>query len=383
MAMLDTRTYCDWNASAPILPQAAEAMVRAQGLGNPSSTHREGRAARAAVEQARAQVAALLGVGPAQVVFTSGATEAAATALRPDGADEVLFFSTVEHACVIAGGTFDPDRRHAIAVAGDGQFDLGSLRAAVAARGLAPGQVCVALQIANNETGIIQPPEIFEALRNHGWRVVADAVQVVGRIPLDAYLPHVDALFVSAHKMGGPKGVGALVSGNGVCGSPRPLIVGGGQEKGMRGGTENVAGIVGFGVAASHARAGLADMARLAALRDGFEARVQALAPDAVIFGQNAARLANTCLFAIPGLSAETALIAFDLDGVAVSSGSACSSGKVGKSHVLAAMGVAPALAAAAIRVSFGDRSGASDAEMVLVSLERQLARLQNRRPAA
>lgn len=377
------RVYCDWNATAPILPEAAEAVTRALALGNPSSVHSEGRAARAAVEQARADVAAFIGVAPSQVTFTSGGTEAAAIALQPIGAEDVLFIGASEHACVLAGGGFAPDQRHRVGVSAHGGFDLNGAFDLVERLGVAPGRVTAALHIANNETGIIQACETFEAMANAGWSVIADAVQAAGRMDLAAYLPHVDALFVSAHKIGGPKGVGALIARADACGALRPLIRGGGQEKGMRGGTENVAGIVGFGVAARRARAALADMARVEALRDAFEAGMRALAPDVVIFGEEVARLPNTSLFAVPGLRAETALIAFDLDGVAVSSGSACSSGKVGRSHVLAAMGVEPDLAASAIRVSFGDRSSQSDADAVLASLARQMERLKSRRPAA
>lgn len=377
------RAYCDWNATAPILPEAAEAVARALSLGNPSSVHGEGRAARAAVEQARAEVAALIGVGPAQVTFTSGGTEAAAIALQPPGEEDVLFIGAAEHACVRAGGRFSPDRRRFVPVDAAGRLDFAVLAIALGETGLLPTLAHVALQIANNETGVINPPATFAALRARGVSVIADAVQAAGRIALQPYLPHVDFLFVSAHKIGGPKGVGALVTRADACGALRPLITGGGQEKGMRGGTENVAGIVGFGVAAHHARAALAGMGRVAALRDRFEAELRALAPDAVIFGAEAKRLVNTSLFAIPGLKAETALIAFDLDGVAVSSGAACASGKVGKSDTLAAMGVEPALAASAIRVSFGDRSTDFDADAVLASLARQSERAHARRPAA
>ena len=381
--MASPRAYCDWNATAPILPEAAEAVARALSLGNPSSVHAEGRAARAAIELARAEVAGLIGVAPAQVTFTSGGTEAAAIALQPPTEDDVLFFGATEHACIRSGGGFVPDRRFSATVDRSGRFDVGEALIAAGVRGLLPTHIHAAVQIANNETGVINPPETFASLRAHGWSVIADAVQAAGRMPLDAYLPHVDVLFVSAHKIGGPKGVGALIARSDACGHLRPLISGGGQEKGMRGGTENVAGIVGFGVAARHARTSMAEIPRIAALRDAFETRLRALSPDVVIFGEDVARLPNTCLFAVPGLRAETALIAFDLDGVAVSSGSACSSGKVGKSHVLRAMGVSDDLSASAIRVSFGDRSQPSDADAALASLARQLERLKSRRPAA
>lgn len=377
------RAYLDWNATAPILPESADAMARAQFLGNPSSIHAEGRAARAAIETARAEVAALVGVNPAQVTLTSGGTEAAATVLRPRNDDDWLFFGATEHACIRTGGDYSPERRRITGVSSHGGFDLDEIIDQVEQLGLAPNCVTVALQIANNETGTIQAVETFAALRARGWMVVADAVQAAGRMALEPYLPHVDWLFLSAHKIGGPKGVGALIGRADSCAAPHPLIAGGGQEKGMRGGTENVAGIVGFGVAAMHARKRLAAMGDVDRLRDQFEQGLRAIAPDAVMFAAETARLPNTSLFAIPQLRAETALIAFDLDGIAVSSGSACSSGKVGKSHVLAAMGVPDDLAACAIRVSLGDRTSAAEINQCLASLERQVSRLRARATAA
>ena len=380
--MSSARAYCDWNATAPIRPEAAEAVARALSLGNPSSVHQEGRAARAAIEQARADVAALVGVEPGQVTFTSGGTEAAAMALRPVADDEVLFFGAAEHACIRAGGSFAHDRRAVIPVDSSGQPDLAELELEVARRGLVPGHVHVAVQIANNETGVITPPAFFAACREHGWTVTADAVQALGKIDLTPYLEHADVLLVSAHKIGGPKGVGALIARKDACGAVRPLLSGGGQERGMRAGTENVAGIVGFGAAARMVRQANG-MAQAGRLRDSFEAALALVAPDAVIFGAATVRLPNTCLFAVPDLSAQTELIAFDLDGVAVSSGSACSSGKVARSHVLAAMGVPEALAACAIRLSLGATSTEADIARCLSSLERQLGRLRARRPSA
>ena len=376
------RVYLDWNATTPLRAEARAAMIAAMDVvGNPSSVHAEGRAARAAVEQARGQVARLLGVDAGQVTFTSGGTEGAATLLQPAHANDVLFVNATEHACVLNSSGYPASRRHVIGVSAHGAFDLKGLYDAVDSGGLSPSDVTVALHIANNETGVIEASETFEAIARHGFTVIADAVQAVGRMSLANYLPHVDALFISAHKIGGPKGVGAIVRRAGVCADVRPLIAGGGQEKGLRGGTENVAGIVGFGAAAEVMAQASGEWTATAALRDAFEAGLLALAPDAVVFAAQVARLPNTCLFAVPGLRAETALIAFDLDGVAVSSGSACSSGKVGKSHVLKAMGVADDLAASALRISFGDRSGMADVERCLASVERQVARL--RRSAA
>lgn len=377
------RAYCDWNASAPILPEAAEAVARALALGNPSSVHAEGRAARAAVEAARKDVAELVGVAPGQVTFTSGGTEAATTCLQPMNEDEVLFIGAAEHVCVLAGGRYKRDRIAHIPVDSDGRVEVSEVDITVGMRRLDPHQVHVAIQIANNETGAITPPETFAHARERGWVVTADAVQAAGRIDLAPYLPFIDSLFLSAHKIGGPKGVGAIVVREGTCSGLRPLITGGGQERGMRSGTENVAGIAGFGAAARLARVQPGAMDRVRALRDRFEAGLVDHAAEAIVFAAGVPRLPNTSLFAIPGLTAETALIAFDLDGVAVSSGSACSSGKVAKSHVLRAMGVSDDLAASAIRVSLGVSSTEDDVTRLLNSLERQLARLRTRRQSA
>lgn len=358
-------------------------VLRALSLGNPSSVHHEGRAARAAVEAARSEIAALVGVESGQVTFTSGGTEAAAMALRPMSDDEVLFIGAAEHAAVRTGGSFARDRIVTVPVDASGRVDVNEIALAVGARGLLPGHVHVAVQIANNETGVINAPDVFAALRAEGWTVTADAVQALGKIALEPYLPHVGFLIFSGHKIGGPKGTGALVIRKDACCAPRPLIAGGGQEKGMRGGTENVPGIAGFGAAAALARRALATMPAVAARRSDFELALRRLAPDVVIFGAEAQRLPNTSLFAIPGLRAETAVIAFDLDSVAVSSGAACSSGKVGRSHVLAAMGVDEDVATGAIRVSLGPDTAAADIEKCLNSLERQLGRLRTRRDSA
>ena len=381
--MTGPRSYCDWNATAPILPDVAAAVTAALGLANPSSVHAEGRAARAAVEAARADVAALAGVAPSQVVFTSGGTEAAATALRPVSEDEVLFVGAAEHPCVRAGGGFAPDRIVVVPVDAEGRVDLAELAIAVGARGLPPGLVHVAIQAANNETGVINPADSIARCREAGWTVTVDAVQAAGRLPLAPYAAVADALILSAHKIGGPKGVGALIQRQDACGAVRPLIRGGGQERGLRSGTENVPGIVGFGVAARHARMAVERAGAVRLIRDHFERRLAEIAPESVVFSASAERICNTSLFAVDGLKAQTALIAFDLDQIAVSSGAACSSGKVAASPVLGAMGVSAERAASAIRVSFGPGSTIGDADRVIHSLERQLARLRTRRPTA
>jgi len=328
-------------------------------FGNPSSIHAEGRAARGLIEAARRQVAALVGAEPRNVTFTSGGTEANGLALQPaletggdKAARERLLISAVEHPSVRCGGSFAARAVAAVPVTADGTVDLGALERVLAAA----GRPLVSLMLANNETGVIQPvAAAAELVHQAGGLLHVDAVQAAGKIPCDINALGADLLALSGHKLGAPKGVGALVRRSEDLHFADPLIKGGGQERGVRGGTENVLGIVGFGAAAATAAAGLeAERARIAALRDRLEAGLTAISPDAVIFGAGVARLPNTTAFAVPGVKAETALIALDLDGVAVSSGSACSSGKVAASPVLAAMGVEPALARGAIRVSLG-----------------------------
>ncbi|HRJ69294.1 MAG TPA: cysteine desulfurase family protein [Beijerinckiaceae bacterium] len=380
--MARRRAYLDWNATAPVLPDVAEAVARALELGNPSSVHAEGRAARAAIEKARAEVAALVGAEPGQVTFTSGATEAAAMALQPVSTEETLFVGASEHPCIRAGGGFDALRRHVMPVDEAGRFDFAAL-AEVAGGRARPDLIHVAVQAANNETGVLNDGNAIARLKAQGFTVTCDAVQAAGKLRLDARTLGADFLLLSAHKIGGPKGVGALIARADACGGVRPLLRGGGQERGLRAGTENVAGIVGFGVAARLAQARLPEMERVRTLRDRFERDLRSLAPDVVVFGAQATRLPNTSLFAIPGLRAETAVIAFDLDGVAVSSGSACSSGKVGRNAVLDAMGISSALADGAIRVSLGWTSDEDDINQALDSVRRQLTRVAPRRQSA
>jgi cysteine desulfurase len=358
------RAYLDWNATAPLRPEARAAMLDACDLvGNPSSIHREGRAARQAVETARRSVAELVGADPRNVVFTSGGTEANALALTPAievGGDraprDCLMVSALEHPSVRSGGAFAPDRIEDVPVGRDGRIDLVALErrlAVLAGRGARP---LVSLMLANNETGVIQPvAAAAELVHRAGGLLHVDAVQGAGKIPFNINDLGADLIALSAHKLGGPKGIGALIRRDEALHLPHPLIRGGGQERGARAGTENVPGIAGFGAAAAAARsAATEEAARAGALRDRIEAGVLAVSPSAVIFGSEAQRLPNTTLFATPGIKAETVLIALDLDGVAVSSGSACSSGKVAVSYVLEAMGIEPQLALGAIRVSVG-----------------------------
>jgi len=356
---MNERIYLDWNATAPLREEARTAALAALDLvGNPSSVHREGRAARHVIEQAREQVAALVGAAPRNVVFTSGGTEANVLALVPTAARDRLLVSAIEHPSVLAGGRFPAGSVEHLPVTGSGEVDLAALERRMAAL---EGRALVSLMLANNETGVVQPvSQAASVVHAAGGTLHVDAVQAAGRIPCDINALDADLLTLSGHKIGAPKGVGALVGRAPVD----PLVKGGGQERGLRGGTENVAGIAGFGAAAAAARGGLASArGRMAALRDRLEAGLKGTSPQMIIFGAQSERLPNTTLFAVPGMKAETAVIAFDLAGVAVSAGSACSSGKVQPSHVLAAMGVPPQLATAAVRVSLGPGTTESEIE--------------------
>jgi cysteine desulfurase len=376
------RIYLDWNATAPLRPAARAATVKALDLlGNPSSVHGEGRAARHLVEGARRQVAALVAAEAENVTFTSGGTEANVLALTPSSPGEVLLVSTVEHPSVLAGGRFNPAQVRQVPVTADGRLDLGALADALQAAGR---PALVSLMAANNETGVLQPVSEAAALVHAaGGRTHVDAVQAVGRIPLDINAIGADLMTVSSHKLGGPKGAGALIRGSQVA-PVEPMIRGGGQERGARAGTENVAAIAGFGAAAAAAMAGLAaEAAHMAALRDRLERGLKAISPEAVVFGQEGARLPNTTLFAVLEMKAETAVIAFDLAGVAVSSGAACSSGKVTPSHVLAAMEVPPSIARGAVRISLGPATTESEIDRFLEAWRKLAQSLTVRRNIA
>jgi cysteine desulfurase len=380
------RSYLDHNATSPLRPEAADAVARALALpGNPSSVHVEGRAARAVVERAREQVAALVGASASNVVFTSGGTEANNTVLSPafgrvgEGAATLLLLGATEHPSVLEGHRFSAERVERIPVGPEGRIDLAWLRdrleRAVGERPL------VSIQAANNETGVLQPvAEAARLVHAAGGLIHTDAVQAGGKVPLDLATLGVDALTLSAHKLGGPKGVGALVLATNAVQVADRLIRGGGQERGHRAGTENVAAVAGFGAAAETARSRLREEGtRIRALRDLAEAELRRIVPRAVVFGAAAERLPNTMAFAVPGLKAETALIAFDLKGVALSSGSACSSGKVRRSHVLEAMGAPPGLSEGAIRVSLGWNSTKEDVNRFAATCERVVATLYKR----
>jgi cysteine desulfurase len=366
------RSYFDWNATAPLRPQAAEALREALSVpGNPSSVHAEGRAARRLVEEAREEVAALVAAPPGDVFFTSSGTEANMLALTPaiQTADErrpreKLLISAIEHSSVRAGGRFPTGAVADIAVDAHGRVDLAALADTLAKI----SRPLVSIMLANNETGVVQPiAQAAAIVHAAGGLLHVDAVQAAGRIACDINALGADLLTLSAHKIGGPKGVGALIRAREDIHFPDPLIRGGGQERGLRAGTENVAGIAAFGAAAAAVRRqGAAEADHMRALSDKLETGLTAVAPGVVIFGAAAERLPNTTLFAAEGMKAETAVISFDLEGIAVSSGAACSSGKVQPSHVLAAMGVSPALTRGAVRLSLGWATTATDIERFL-----------------
>ncbi len=384
--MAKARTYLDWNATAPLHPVAREAMLRAFDLtGNPSSVHAEGRAAKATLEAARRQVAALFAAQASHVTFTSGATEAANLVLTPEfrmGRTPLalghLYVSAIEHPAVREGGRFPKDRVSEIPVTPQGVIDLDALSAALAAHDAASGLPMVAVMLANNETGIVQPvAEAARIVRAKGGILVVDAVQAAGRLAIDIAALDADFIITSSHKLGGPRGAGALVSRGEIL-MPKPLIHGGGQEKGHRSGTENLSAIIGFGAAA---HAALEEMesrnTRIAALRGRLETGMRAAAADVVIHGASGERIGNTTFFTLPGLKAETGQIAFDLEGVALSAGAACSSGKVGESHVLTAMGQDPRLGA--LRISLGPATTDEDIDRALAAFEKIAGR---RKPA-
>ncbi|MEY9121452.1 cysteine desulfurase family protein [Bradyrhizobium yuanmingense] len=354
---MPNRVYLDWNATTPLRPEARAAMVAAFDLvGNPSSVHAEGRESRRLVEEARATLAVAVGAQPRNVVFTSAGTEANALALSPglrgpSGAPvERLLVSAVEHASVLAGGRFPADKIGLIQVTRSGVVDLDHLKAL-----LKDGSpALVSIMAANNETGALQPvTEAARIVHEAVGLLHVDAIQALGKMPFDINTVGADLATFSAHKIGGPKGVGAMVMSEGI-GGLEPVLRGGGQELNRRAGTENVAGIAAFGAAVKAALQALPeDVKHMASLRDRLENGLREV-PGTTVFAKDVARLPNTVLFTALGLKAETAVIGFDLEGIAVSSGSACSSGKVQPSHVLAAMGYDPAVAQGAVRLSLG-----------------------------
>lgn len=367
--------YLDYNATAPIRLEVVTAIAAAlTATGNPSSVHAAGRAAKHRLEAARAEVAALLGAPSGAIVFTSGGTEANNQVLR--GPWSSVLVSAIEHDSVLApaeaGG-----KATLVPVLPDGQVDLPALQRLL---DVAPRPTLVSVMLANNETGVIQPIGAVAALVGAaGARLHVDAVQALGKIAVNFTSLGADFMTVSAHKIGGPAGIGALAVRPGVDLPAGQL--GGGQESGRRAGTENIAGIAGFAAAAEAARRDLDGYRRLGALRDDLEARLHAIAPEAPVYGQAVTRLANTTCIGMPGIAAETQVMALDLAGIAVSAGAACSSGKVRPSHVLTAMGVDPQSAREAIRISLGWNSQVADIDR-LVAAWTDLYRRTGRRAA-
>ena len=354
--------YMDHNAGAPLRPQAHDAVLAAMSvLGNPSSVHGFGRVARAVIEEARRNVAALADAEPAQVVFTSGATEANALALRGAGRRRVVA-SAIEHDSVLAFAD------EIVPVLPAGTVDLTALERTLA---VDRTPALVSVMAVNNETGVVQPiGAVVEIARRHGALVHCDAVQAASKLPLAFVASGIDLMSLSSHKIGGACGAGALLVRDGL--ELLPDLRGGGQEDGRRAGTENVTGIAGFGAAARAAAGEIDGAAQLAAWRDALEARIAAICPETTVFGRDDRRVANTSCLTMPGVAAETQVIALDLAGVAVSAGAACSSGKVRTSHVLRAMGADEATAGSAIRISLGWNSAAEDVDR-LVSAWRAL----------
>lgn len=372
-----TRHYLDYNASAPLLECARESMIEAlSATGNPSSVHFEGRNARKLLEKARVSFASLVDFKASNVIFTSGATEAANHLLSPvvrAGGNELkvskLYIGATEHPCVLQGGRFAKDSIEIIPIDKNGILDIEHLEKALESHDPEQGHAMVAVQYANNETGVIQPvKKIAEVIHKHEGFLVVDAVQALGKMPLSVEETDADFLIFSSHKIGGPQGVGVIVLRDASL-SPMPLLEGGGQESYHRGGTENVAAIAGFGAACEWHESNLTKNIKIFALRDSIEEQIDTISKDIgnhvarpVFFGKGGTRLGNTSCFAVAGVKAETALMALDLDGISVSSGSACSSGKVKKSHVLEAMGASQEEMEGAVRLSLGweeDKLGA------------------------
>lgn len=383
-----TRVYLDHNATSPLRSEARAAMLKAfETLGNASSVHAEGRAAKALLEKARAIAAKTVGAGARSVVFTSGATEAANLALTPNIRHErdaapidVLLLAAGEHMAALEGHRFRPEAVERVTLTPEGTLSLDALDEALARH--KGRRAMLALQAVNNETGVIQPVTVAaERVHAAGGILICDATQAVGRVETTFATTGADILFFSSHKLGGPMGAGALAFRSDDVHLTKPLLRGGGQEFSRRAGTENLPAIAGFAAALQAATAKLAqEGARLAALRDALEYKILKVAPDTQFYGREAPRVANTSAFAIPGLSARTLLMALDLEGLALSSGSACSSGKVKESHVLAAMG---AREKEALRASLGWSSAQEDVEAFGKVLARVVDRIRSRHTAA
>jgi len=378
---LKRQIYLDYNATTPLIASARQALIEALDIfANPSSIHTSGRQAKSLLNQARRDVAALVGAVSDGVVFTSGATEAAATLLTPHyrmGRSPLLmshlYIGATEHPCILEGGWFSPENRTIVPVLSNGLIDLAALDFMLQNHDQERGLALVAIQYANHETGIIQPVgEIGAIVKKAGGLLITDAVQAAARERIDFTNVPADFLIISAHKMGGAKGVGAFIANGGLI-MPDPLLKGGGQELGHRSGTQALPLISAFGAAAVDALTNETQKPYLLALKQKLETGLRDIAAQTVIYGEDVARLANTCFFTLPGMKAETLAIALDLEGIAVSNGSACSSGKVGASGVLRAMGVKAQ--EGAIRVSMGAESCEADIEDFLHILRKILSR--------
>ncbi|MCB1593209.1 MAG: cysteine desulfurase [Alphaproteobacteria bacterium] len=375
------RIYLDYNASAPLRPVARRAMLevldRERATLNASSVHYFGREGRKILEEARGKVASLVGVPAAQVVFASGATEANNTVIQHFSRHYPLkriLISAIEHPSVLKVES----NHELIPVTGEGLVDLDALENLLSEDG---GAVLVSVMAVNNETGAIQNLAGVSALaRKYGAFVHSDAVQAAGRIPLNISEMGVDFLTLSSHKIGGPPGAGALVMG--LCGETPTLIFGGGQERGARAGTENLPAIAGFGAAAQESLERMNHYQALGSWRDRLEQDILKATPDAVIHAKDVARVANTSLFSLPGVSSETLLMALDLEGVAISNGAACSSGRVEPSHVLTAMGASREIASSALRISLGWATKESDLTAFINAWTKVCARLNRNHSA-
>ncbi|NCC21079.1 MAG: cysteine desulfurase [Alphaproteobacteria bacterium] len=368
---MNNRVYLDYNATAPAHPDVIRLTAELMAApGNASSVHAAGREARKHIESARSKVAALAGCRETQIVFNSGATEGNNTVLSAFRGRRILV-SALEHPSVLEPA----GEAENIPVTKDGLVDIAALRDMLA-RDPSPALVCV--MMVNNETGVVQPiDEIAPLVKQSGALLLVDAVQAAGRIPIEMNRRGVDFLTLSAHKIGGPQGVGALIAG--PCAQAPVLLRGGGQERRFRAGTENVAGIAGFGVAAELSLSEMASFGALATLRDALEQRLSSSIPELVILGRNAPRVPNTTLMALPGVASKTMLINLDLEGIAVSNGSACSSGKVFASHVTRAMGAPDEIAGSALRVSAGRDTKPEDTARFAEIFERLYARVKEK----
>jgi cysteine desulfurase len=382
------RAYLDHNATTPLRPQARTAMLAAmETVGNPSSVHAEGRAARSAVETARAQIAAGVGTSAKNLVFTSGATEAANLILTPflqrrgdDAPLDLLLTGAGEHAAVLQGHRFPADRVESVPLTPDGTLSLEALSDLLQCN--KGRRILLALQAANNETGAVQPTRTAaEMVHAAGGLMICDATQAVGRIETTFAATGADALFFSSHKLGGPAGAGALALADESLHIKEALLRGGGQESGRRAGTENLAAIIGFAAAFAVAKETMAEEAeRLGRLRGLLEEKVEESWPESVILSAAAPRLPNTSAFQTPGGKAHTLLMALDMEGIALSTGSACSSGKVRRSHVLAAMGLEET---EAVRASLGWSTTREHVELFGIAFARVAKRIRARRTAA